>query len=371
MTMLFRRAVPALLAAVGVGCVGAGAQSVPPAAAPPRVYVTNQDDATVSILDATSHSLIGTLDLQPLGFAPTAKPHHAQVEPDGSHWYLTLISAGRVLKLDRENRIVGSVQMEVPGLLTLDATSDLLVVARSMSAVNPPQRIALIRRSDMKLLEEYDIFFPRPHALVMDPRGGHVYVASLGVNQVAGVRLEDGQLTLVDVEGPPQTFTQFAVSPDARWLVATASTARQVTVFDISEPGKPRFTRHVATEAGPFEPVFTWDGRKLYVTNLEANAVSVIDPATWQVMKVIRDSSFGQPHGVGLSPDGRYLFVSNRHQAGGAHDHEGQKATGGGVVSVICIATDEVIDRIPVGHYAAGIGVPVPAVKPSFAPPCQ
>ena len=66
-------------------------------------------DATISVINASSHRLLETIDLQKLGFGPTAKPHHAQVEPDGQFWYATLIGANRVLKFDRENRIVASL----------------------------------------------------------------------------------------------------------------------------------------------------------------------------------------------------------------------------------------------------------------------
>lgn len=349
-----RRLSPLLLICLTLGAAAAAAQEG-------RLYVANQDDATVSIIDLETHRLVETLDLQSLGFGPNAKPHHAQVDPDGHHWYLTLITAGKVLKFDRANRIVGSVDLEVPGLLALHPREDLLVVARSMAAVNPPRRIALIRRSDMTLLDEVEIFFPRPHALVVDPRGTHVYVASLGVNQIASVRLADGQLGLVDVEGPPHTLTQFAVSPDARWLVATAETSNQLLVWDLADPGAPRPVRSVTLEAGPFEPVFSWDGRWVFVTNLNANAVTVLDPSTWEPVAVIRHAAFRQPHGVALSPDGAWLYVSSRHQSGGAHDHEGHKATGTGTLAAICIPTRTVDHVVEVGHYAAGMGAPLPS----------
>lgn len=334
--------------------------AAPAAAQGGRLYVANQDDATVAIIALDGHRMVKTLDLRTLGFGPNAKPHHAQVDPDGEHWYLTLISAGKVLKLDRANRIVGAVDLEVPGLLALHPTEDLLVVARSMAAVNPPKRIALIRRSDMVLLDEVDIFFPRPHALVVDPRGTHVYVASLGVNQIASVRLEDGQLHLVDVDGPFHTLTQFAVSPDARWLVATAETSNHLLVWDVADPDAPRFARGIPLDAGPFEPVFSWDGRWVFVTNLNANAVTVLDVETWEPVEVIRHEAFQQPHGVALSPDGAWLYVSSRHQSGGAHDHEGHKATGHGTVAAICIPTRTVEHVFEVGNYAAGMGAPLP-----------
>lgn len=337
----------------------------------PRLYVTNQDDATISVIDVASRRLVETVDLRKLGFSPTAKPHHAQVEPDGRFWYVTLIGAGKVLKLDRENRIVGSVDMEVPGLLALHPNQDLLLVARSMSAVNPPKRMALIRRSDMTLLDEVDVFFPRPHAIAIHPAGKYAYVASLGVNQLASVRLEDLQLSLIDVEGPQHTFTQFSISPDGKWLVLTASQSNQLVVFDLADPAQPVVARTIPQEKGPFETAFSRDGQWLIVTNLDANAVTVMDARQWQSVQVIRHPQLAQPHGVVFSPDGAWAFVSNRHQAGGAHDHEGNKATGGGVVAAICLSERTVENVIPVGHYAAGMGIATPARTPDAPAACR
>jgi len=337
----------------------------------PRLYVANQDDATISVIDVSSRKLLETIDLQKLGFGPTAKPHHVQVEPDGRFWYATLIGANKVLKFDRDNHIVASAEMEVPGLLALHPTRDLLLVARSMSAVNPPHRVAIIRRSDMKVLDEVDIFFPRPHAIVVHPGGEYAYVASLGVNQLASIRLEDGLVTLVDVEGPLHTFTQFSLSPDGKSLVLTASQSNQLVVFDLGDPAKPVLARTIPMEKGPFESAFTWDGKGLVVSNLDANAVTFLDTRTWTPVAVVKDSAFAQPHGVVMSADGRYAFVSNRHQAGGAHDHEGQKATGAGIVAAICIPTRTVDALVNVGHYAAGMGLARPARLPVTPASCR
>jgi DNA-binding beta-propeller fold protein YncE len=176
---------------------------------------------------------------------------------------------------------------------------------------------------------------------------------------------------LVTVEGPPLTLTQFAVSPDARWLAATAQTGNELLVFDITDPAAPALARRIPMERGPFEPAFTYDGGRLFVTNLDANRVSLIRTADWRVERVIEHPSFGQPHGVALSADGQWLFVSNRHQAGGAHDHEGHKAMAPGTVAAICIATATVDTAFAVGNYAAGMGTPVPATRPADPRPCR
>jgi len=363
-----RRVVAAALTSVLALASGAG---IAAAQQGERFYVTNQDDGTVSVLDAATRKVIETVDFKAMGYGGNPKPHHIQVEPDGSYWYLSLIGAGKVLKLDRANKVVGSIDTEVPGLLTLHPTQDLLVFGRSMSAVNPPMRIGLIKRSTMKLEDEYDVFFPRPHGIVIHPGGAYVFVASLGVNQLASIRLDDGQSELVDVAGPSHTLTQLSVSPDGRWLAATASTSGNVMLFDVSDPAKPVFSRAVKVGGGPFEATFTYDGKLLFVTNLDANTVTVLDTNAWDKVATVQGEGFSQPHGVALSTDGQYVYVSNRHQSGGAHDHEGQKPTGTGSLVAICIATRQVASVTTIGHYGAGVGAPVPAKTPAAPAACH
>src|SRR5688572_23120586 len=98
--------------------------------------------------------------------------------------------------------------------MTLHPTEDLMFVGRSMSAVNPPPRIAVIRRSNMRLLDEIDLLFPRPHGITVHPGGQVVYVASLGTNQLASVGVAESDVRIVDVPGPAHGFVQAAVSPD-------------------------------------------------------------------------------------------------------------------------------------------------------------
>ncbi len=326
----------------------------------PRVYVTNQDDATVTVVDAVTLELLETVDLREFGFGDYARPHHAQVEPDGSAWYVTLIGEGKVLKLSRENRLLGTVETEVPGLLSLDPDRDLLVVARSMTAVSPPASVLLIRRSDFTVVDEIGVLFPRPHALTRHPTEPFVYTASLGMNQLAAVHVEDGSVELVDLPGPPHGIVQGAVSPDGRWLALTAELSDRLLVVDLADPSRPVPHRELPMAEGPFEPAFTLDGRWLYVTNLEADRVTIVDTEGWETVAEVSHEAMAQPHGIGLSPDGRFVFVSNRHQAGGIHDHHGGHATASGTLLVIRAGAHEVEAVLEVGRYAAGVGVPAP-----------
>jgi len=337
-----------------------------------QLYVPNQDDATVSVIDPATLRLIRTVDLRRYGMADNAKPHHVQVEPDGRAWYVTLIGAGKVLKLDSHDRVLGSVDMEVPGLIALHPSKDLMFVGRSMSAVNPPPRMAVIRRSDMKLLDEVDLLFPRPHGIVVHPGGAVVYVASLGTNQIASVGVDQGEVRLVDVPGMAKGFVQAAVSPDGSMLAVTAELADSLLVFDLADPSAPRLAHGIAMPDGPFEPAFTPDGRSIFVTALNANRVAVVDTRDWSVSVLPEHAGFGQPHGIALSPDGSRVFVGNRHQLGGVHDHAGGRPTGTGTVVAICVESRTVDTLLSVGHYAAGLGIaPVRPESSAASRPCR
>ena len=337
--------------------VAAALLALGPAPLAAQLYVPNQDDATVSVIDPATRRLVRTVDLRRYGVGDNAKPHHVQVEPDGSAWYVTLIGAGKVLKLDRNDRVLGSADMEVPGLIAIHPSRDLMFVARSMSAVNPPPRMAVIRRSDMALVDEVDLLFPRPHGIAVHPAGGVVYVASLGTNQIASVGVDQGEVRLLNVAGMPHGFVQVAVSPDGKLLAVTAELTDSLLVFDLSQPATPALVRSLPMPDGPFEPVFTADGGTIFVTALGANRVAAVGTRDWKVTVLPEHPGFGQPHGIALSPDGSRLFVGNRHQAGGAHDHTGGRPKAAGTVVAICVDGQSVDTVIGVGHYAAGLGM--------------
>lgn len=327
----------------------------PSQAQSPNLYVCNQGEATISVIDMETQSVEATVDLKERGFSENAKPHHVVAEPDGQYWYVTLIGANTILKFNRKNEIVGRLSsFEVPGLLAIRPATDRLYVGRSMSAVDPPKSIGVIQRDSMTVEERINTFFPRPHALAVQRDGRYAFVASLATNQLMGVDTETKETTLTRLGGETQTLVQFAMTPDGSTLIAGGQRTRQLLFFDAGQAPSLSVTDTLTVGRQPWHPVISADGGTAYVPNKQSHSISVVDMSNASVAATIEGEGLAQPHGTALSPDGRYLYVSNNNR-NGTYTPEGDNSNAG-TITVIDTKTQEITKVIEVGTYPTGIG---------------
>ena len=317
-----------------------------------NIYVCNQGEATISIINMESMEVETTVDLKERGFSENAKPHHVVAEPDGSHWYVTLIGANTILKFNQSNEIVSRLSdFEVPGLLSLDPKKDVLYAGRSMSAVNPPKSLGMIQRSSMEVMERVNTFFPRPHALAVRPNGDYVFIASLATNQMMGINTDTRETELTRLGGTTQTPVQFAVTSDGSRLIAGGQKTGELLVFDATQAPSLSVIDTLTVGKQPWHPVIGRESGLAYVPNKMSHSVSVVDVDNASVEATIHGDGLAQPHGTVLSPDGRYLFVSNNNREG-TYEPSGENGT----VTVIDTDTNEIVKIIEVGNYPTGIG---------------
>jgi DNA-binding beta-propeller fold protein YncE len=351
-------------ALAALACAGGGNS---PAATPGplsggKIYVVNQAGATISVIDEARLAVDTVIDLRGLGFTANAKPHHIAVEADGSHWYVSLIGDGRVLKFDRNNKLLAQVRMETPGLLTLDPVHDSLYVGRSMTAVNPPKSLGVIARKAFTLVEEQEIVIPRPHALAVTLDGKWIHTASLAENRIASVETATGRVTLTNIPGAARSLVQFALSPDGRTMVAGGELSNTLLVFDLTKPPPMAPVREIPLAGKPWEPRFSADGKHVYVTLLAKNAMAEIDPATWTVRRTL-EGRMAQPYGMLLGARGRYAFIVNQNSGAMAPGQSGHEMHGmaghsasDGWLTILDLATGTVHSTLMLGSGPTGIG---------------
>lgn len=345
--------------ATASGPVSAGTRGTPIVSPDPRLYVCVQDEAKIAIVNMESLAVDTVIDLTTLGFSMNAKPHHIAVEPDGEHWYVSLIGENRVVRFDRAGRIAGQFEMETPGMLALDADRDELLVSRSMSAVSPPTRLGRLVTDEMDG-DEIEVVMPRPHPVVISADGRWGYTGSLGTNQIAAIDLENEEVTITEVAGPPHAFVQFALSPDGGVLVASTELSGRLLAFRLDDPARPELIADVEVGPQAFDPAFAPDGGSVWVPIKGANQVAIIDVATWSVRERLEAPSLLQPHAIVFSPDGRYAFISNNnaadHMADPSHTAAGGHAGGAGNVTVFAVVTRTVVTALELGRNVTGMG---------------
>lgn len=329
-----------------------------------RVYVPNQMGASVSVLDG-SGTLLETVDLRSLGFSAHAMPHQVTAAPDGSAWYVTLAGDGFVAKFDRDNRFIGKTPVAEPGMIVLDPVRNRLFVSRALASANPPRSLAVLRASDMELLDEPDILIPRPHALALDTVSGRVFTGSLSTNEIAALDFASGDVHVTNVPGPPHAYVGLAVSPDGGTVVATTQlTARLIAFRTGSDTLEP--IASVEVDPLPYDVAFSPDGGSVWFPNQRAGTVTRVDARSWIVTAVIRHVAFEEPHGVVLSPDGTTVYISSHGRAsvdqGSPHavaGHDMQSPRANGTLVAIDTRTGMIRSVTEVGPYAAALGLAV------------
>jgi YVTN family beta-propeller protein len=165
-----------------------------------------------------------------------------------------------------------------------------------------------------------------PVEAAVTPDGRHVYVSNYkmfgaGFNPVADDscdrgRWDDSFVYKIDVATleivavvPTGAVPKFlAVSPDGARLVVSNWCGFDVSVIDTAtdtELGRVDLGRH------PRGIAITGDSRYAYVTVMGEARIDVVDLRSLAVVNSIRDAAGTTPRHVLLSPDGRFLYVSN------------------------------------------------------------
>ncbi|MFQ5583722.1 MAG: c-type cytochrome domain-containing protein, partial [Calditrichia bacterium] len=328
-----------------------------------RLYVCDQapGETMVSIIDSKALVVIRSVKLMDLGFQTDAKPHHIAVEPDGSAWYLSLIGQNQIVKFNSDNELVAqSGQYALPALLGLHPGNGQLYVSRFMDPANPLDAIVVLNSSDLSPAAgtnqgEVPVQFKIPHAMAVDHAGVFAYTASLSENQLIVINTSTNEVEMFVPLGADKGPLQMTISPDDQEIYLSAQIANEMLVI---ETANHTVVDAIAVGSQPWHPAFTPDGSKVYVGNQGSNSVSVIDTGTRTVIKTIQGNGLSNPHGIAVSGDGQYVFVSNQNKSGDYVPRHNFGDNGNvGTVVVIDTNTDEIVKVLEVENFGSGMAI--------------
>lgn len=304
-----------------------------------RVYVANESSDVVSrvVFDPTAGARVEREI--PVGVMPADLdgPHGLTVSPDGEFWYLSLAHGtpdGALWKFRAgTDSLVGRTTLgRFPATIAVSPNGQMILVANFNLHGDPvPSSLSVVYAPDMRELKKITTCVT-PHGSRTNASGTSHYSACMRSDQLVEVSLvtldvavrfsvrpgAEGPLDLDDlgVPGPPDptrstcspTWVTPGVGPRAdRFVYVACNAANQVLEIDVRDW---TVTRRFDTGAGPYNMAVTTDGRCLVVTLKGDQGVAVLDLDTGAELAEM-DTSEPITHGVVLSPDDRYAFVTN------------------------------------------------------------
>lgn len=355
---------PAAILAVGatlLAAASARAQTAGPAASY-WVYVANESSDLVSRVRFGPEGLLEEKTI-PVGIMPADLDgaHGLSVSPDGRYWYLSLAHGtpfGYVWQFETgTDRHVGTVEAGLfPATMGLTPDGSLLLVSNfnlhgnhvpsSVSAIFTPrmQEMARIETCVMPHGGRVNHAGTRHYsACMMDDLLVEISTERLAVRRkvdLAGGHAHGTATGAAESHAPVCKPTWVAVAPDDAHVYVPCNGAGQV--LELETEGL-TVTRRFATGKGPYNADVTPDGRLLVVTLKGDQAVALVDLASGKETRVA--TSRPVTHGVAVTPDSRYAFVSN--EAVGATR---------GTVDVIDLRAARLVASVPVQFQPGGIG---------------
>lgn len=315
----------------------------------------------------------------------TEGPHGLNISTDGRHLFMTTahgVPDGKLWKFDAgPDTLVAAPVLLGNFPATLDLTPDglyALVVNFNLHGEHVPSTVSVVYTPDMTEVDQIPTC-TMPHGLRLDPSGLHAYSMCMMDDQlveidtrtfqvsrrfsvasgaegpiddydpgeiVTGSRGMTGRATTRGITGrggagePTCSPTWAQPSPDGREVFIACNKSDEILVVDREEW---RVARRFPAGRAPYNLGVTPDGRILVASLKGAGAVQFFDAATGESLAVV-PSTTTVTHGVAVSPDSRYAFISV----------EGKGAEPG-KVDVYDLRSLERVGSAAVGQQAGGI----------------
>jgi YVTN family beta-propeller protein len=300
---MLKRLVGVILASVCVACSGAH-NSAPSSAENPRVYVSNEMDGTVSVVDPVERRVLSTIQVgkRPRGIRASSDGRSVFVALSGSPMAGPGVDESKLPPPERQHDGIGVIDVKSARL------------TRVLNGGTDPEQFAI------------------------SADGTRMFVANEDAGQVTVLDIGSGEVVrTIPVGGEPEGVDR---TPDGRFVYVTSEADGQVFVIDAE---RLEVAKIIDVGPRPRASGFLSDGSRAFVSAENEPAVYVIDTASQSVAnKILLENPALKPMGVVASPDDRYIYVTTGR---------------GGSLLKIDSATNTVAASLPVGERPWGVAI--------------
>lgn len=329
------------------------------------LYVASESDDTVSLLKFDGKKINEEKRID-VGYYPTEieGPHGITIDPSGEYWYITLAHGnpfGKLIKFSTKN----NKEIDQTTLGLFPASMQISKVTGFIYCVNfnlhgnmKPSSVSVIDSETMTEITKI-ITGSMPHGSRISKDGLKQYsvammsgelfeIDALSLSVSRKLNLENQSLidhTKMEMSNNKMKHsfvkpTWVIPHPSKSLAYVAGNGSNEIIEVNLDEW---KISKRIKIEKNPYNIEISPNG-KFMVATLKGNGKTAIwELQTGNLIKIIKNST-SVPHGVAISSDSKYAFISLEGKGGEP-----------GIVDVIDLNKLTLIDKVEVGKQAGGI----------------
>lgn len=302
-----------------------------------KVYVATENGGSIDVIDTSTRAVIKKISIAPENDTSGSMymAHNVQVAPDNkSVWVTANVMSGEEHGSDDHGDNGHGVEESTPAdqLVVIDPVKDEIVQRIDVGAgmhlahvvLTPDSKYALTVAQETNEVYKIDTTTygivgkaeatagSGPHGLRISPDGNTAYVAMMSGKSIGQLDIQSLSFDYIPLNGQA---VQTAVTPDGRYVAASVFDSKSVAIYD-TQSKSVQYAALPEDAKGPLQVYPTPDSRYVYVADQgyefgqpDGNKLHKIDLEGRSVVQTVEVGT--APHGVVLSPDGRFSYVTN------------------------------------------------------------
>ena len=329
------------------------------------LYVASESDDTVSLLKFDGNKINEEKRID-VGFYPTEieGPHGITVDPNGKFWYLTLAHGnpyGKIIKYStKDNTAIDQTTLGLfPASMQVSKiTGFIYCVNFNLHGDMKPSSVSVIDAETMTEITKIKTG-SMPHGSRISKDGLKQYsvammsgelfeidALSLSVSRKLDLDnhlfMDHGKMDMGEnkMKHSPIKPTWVIPHPNKSLAYVAGNGSNEIIEINLN---KWEVSKRIKIEKNPYNVEISPNGKFMVVTLKGNGKTAIWDLNSGNLVKLIKNST-SVPHGIAISSDSKYAFVSVEGKGGEP-----------GIVDVIDLNKLLLIDKVEVGKQAGGI----------------